>query len=200
MPRRSVRERVGELSTFTHVEEPALLLHSKSIDKFEFWLETSQTGLDVLTLVSVPLVCDLMVAAYGKYLFSNGTPLYIYLMLITGLTRLHPHLKPHMSTARTVATNWRIKEPVTHRLPIPIALAKALFACSYLMGFKRFCGCAMLAFHGPGRIGEILRCTRKSLVLPSDLLFEPANMTLLQIDAPKSRFRGGRTYSTSQYS
>ena len=101
------------------------------------------------------------------------------------------HLKTHMSLAWNVATNWRIKEPVLHRLPIPTALAKALFALSFLLGFARFSGCAMLAFYGPGRIGEVLRCTRKDLVLPSDLLFEPKHMVLLQFSKPKSRFRGG---------
>jgi len=186
-----VHNRVGELSTLAHVEEPTQLLHSRALEKFEFWLDVSGSGLHLSSLVTAPLICDLVVAAYGKHLFSSDAPLYTYLMLITGLVRLHTYLKPHMSTAWTVASNWRIKEPVTHRLPLPLALAKALFACSYLMGFHQFCGCAMLAFFGPGRIGEVLRCTRKCLVLPSDLLFEPANMTLLQFDAPKSRFRGG---------
>ena len=166
MPRTCMHARTGDLSTLAHVEEPTLLLHEHAIYKFETWWQVCGTGLLLTHLVSLPLLCDLLITAYGRHLFSSGVPPYMYLVLITGLNRVHTHLKPYVSTAWTVATNWRIKEPVTHRLPLPTALAKALFACSYLSGFRRFCGCDMLAFFGPGRIGAVLRCFRNPWLFP----------------------------------
>ena len=191
MPRRRRPDREADLSLLRHVEPKTLALHEQVISAFNQWLEFHSTGLHVSTLVDVPYVCDAMVAQYGKYQFSANKPLYYYLLLITAIGREHVHMKQHFSLAWNIATNWRIEEPVIHRLPVPRALAKALFAISYLLGFERFAGCSMLAFYGPGRIGEILRCTRSDLVLPSDLLFEPNNLALLQIPSPKSRYRGG---------
>ena len=152
---------------------------------------SNETGLTVSSVVHAPAVCDALTAEFGRQEFRNKKPLYSFLMLITALLRVYVHLKNHMALSWNVATNWRIKEPVLHRLTLPLALAKALFSISFLLGFQRFSGCAMLAFHGPGRIGEVLRCSRRDLVLPSDMLFEPKDMVLLQFSKPKSRFRGG---------
>jgi len=191
MPRKSSYNRTDDLSVLRHVEPKTVELHSRALESFDSWLEVNGTGLSVNMLVHAPSVCDMLVAEFGRWCFRNLKPLYSYLMLITAIMRVHVHMKTHLSLSWNVATNWRIKEPVLHRLPIPTALAKALFALSHLCGFQRFAGCAMLAFYGPGRIGEVLKCKRKDLVLPSDMLFEPRDMVLLQFLKPKSRFRGG---------
>ena len=35
---------------------------------------------------------------------------------------------------------------------------------------QRWAACALLAFYGLARIGEVLRCRRRDLLLPQDLL------------------------------
>ena len=193
MPRRRRPPREDDLPLLRHVEPRTQALHTQVLTSFEAWLQSHVSDLFLHMIVHAPCVCDALIAQYGRVQFSAGRPLYYYLLLITAVIREHSHLKHSLSLAWNVASNWRIKEPVVHRLPTPRALAKALFALSYLLGFERFAGCSMLAFFGPGRIGEILRCSRKHLVLPSDMLFEPSDLVLLEIPAPKSRFRGGAT-------
>jgi hypothetical protein len=62
---------------------------------------------------------------------------------------------------------------------------------SFVAGWWRFAAVSMIAFLGLSRIGEVLRSCRAPLVLPCDVLFDPADNLDLQIVAPKSRFRGG---------
>ena len=89
-------------------------------------------------------VCDVVIVQYGRYQFSVGRPLCYYLLQITAVIHEHAHLKRSLTLAWNVASNWRIKGPVIHRLPTPQGLAKALFALSYLLGFERFAGCRQI--------------------------------------------------------
>jgi len=60
-----------------------------------------------------------------------------------------------------------------------------------MWGWKRFAGSIVIAFFGPGRIGEVLRGCRKNLVLPRDTLYSVCDRCFLGVVKPKTGRRGG---------
>ncbi len=131
--------------------------------------------------VLCPLAIDGLIEAYGAALYSESAPLYTYLMTVTGLQNLAPALKKMLPRCWKLAATWGALEPAEHRRPVPIMLFRALVVASVLAGWQRFAATAMIAFLGPARIGEVLRSRRSSLVLPCDVLFDPADKLYLQI-------------------
>ena len=191
MPRGPHPPRSGFLSALRPIEPGTEVLHARSLSQFIEWLTALGLALSINVLVESPSVLDALIVAYGRHLYNLGSPLYMYLMLVTGIQRSFPQIRIHLHAAWMLAVNWRLAEPVNHRLPVPRALYKAIISVALLMNLNRFAGCIVLSYNGPGRIGEILRAHRKSLVVPCDLLFDPSNLTLLSIKNPKSRHRGG---------
>lgn len=90
-----------------------------------------------------------------------------------------------------MAANWRLLEPTVHRPPLPTVLVHAMIVLSFMLGWRRWAGVTLTAFHAPGRIGEVLRACRADLLLPSDNLYETKDRALLHVASPKSRYRGG---------
>ena len=59
------------------------------------------------------------------------------------------------------------------------------------LGWFRWSGCCLLAFYGVGRIGEVLRCRRRDLLLPADLLDLENDHCFLVLNTSKTMHRGG---------
>lgn len=191
-PAKHERDISVPLDYLRHVEPSTLALHTNAMSDFQDWLDCHCAGALIITLVAAPTVLGMLIAEYGIDLFARRAPLYKYLMALTAIQRHYSsQVSNQLQAAWTVAHNWRLREPVEHRAPIPRALVKAIIAIAMLLGEHRFAGCVCIAFWGPGRIGEVMRALRENLVLPSDVLFDPKDMTLLSIVKPKSRNRGG---------
>ena len=68
-------------------------------------------------------------------------------------------------------------------------LCKALCFLSWSFGWYDFTGVTLLAFYGGGRIGEVLKCRRHDLVLPSDTFDPDQRGAFLQLRSFKSLHR-----------
>jgi hypothetical protein len=195
MPRRAVKRPAA--ATATDLRAVSLLtpqtrqLHMKALDAFAVWLQRNGVKVDVPVLILCPLAIDALVESYVASLYADSAPLYVYPMTVTGLQNLAPSLKKVLHKSWKLASTWSALEPAEHRRPLPVALFRALVVASFVAGWGRFAAASMIAFLGPARIGEVLRSCRSSLVLPCDVLFDPADKLYLQVIAPKSRFRGG---------
>ena len=55
---------------------------------------------------------------------------------------------------------------------------------------RRWTGVTLLAFYGLARIGEVLKCTRADLLLPSDLLDDDGVAAYLNFRHSKTAARG----------
>ena len=80
--------------------------------------------------------------------------------------------------------------PVTHRIPLPEVLFKAMVSIAVLWGWMRWAATLTVAFEGIGRIGEAITALRRDLVLPSDSFDTEHLVAFLKIPKPKSRKRG----------
>ena len=93
---------------------------------------------------------------------------------------------------------WEKLEPPIHRTPIPGSILRAMVVIGVLLNWKRFSGVLCLAFFGITRPGEVLRASRKDLVLAGDLLLPDSNVAYLRVGEPKPRGRGkGRVQHAS---
>jgi len=188
---RARRPRDGGIEDVQLLDGKTIAMQDIGITDFQDFLIS--IGLDARLdyLVGAPLLLDRIVEHFGHTLYREGAPMYKYLMTLTGLQRLHDSLKHHLRRSWDVSTKWTIVEPISHRLPLPRVLMKAMVALGILWGWHFFSGCLLLAFEGPGRIGEILKSTRRCLTLPQDMLHDPPDRAFLQIEKPKSIYRGG---------
>lgn len=187
-------DRSTPLDVLRHVEPSTELLHEKALESLQHWLDECCCGTPIASLVKAPGIIAKLLSEYGQFLYASHKPLYKFIMCITALQRrFEAELAGRLNVAWTTAHNWRLREPVNHRLPVPRPLAKAIIALAYMMGQKRLAGICALSFFGPGHIGECMRASRKALVLPPDMLFEPRDRVILSVVSPKTRNRGGAT-------
>ncbi|CAE7214139.1 unnamed protein product, partial [Symbiodinium necroappetens] len=84
---------------------------------------------------------------------------------------------------------WEAVEPTVHRTPLPEPLLRAMVTVGWLRGLRRWAGCALLAFYGMARVGEVLKCERHHLLLRDDL-FPSAEALFLRLDTSKTATRG----------
>ena len=68
-----------------------------------------------------------------------------------------------------VAT-WEALEPPVHRCPIPEPLVKAMVFLAMSWQTERWGATTLLYFAGLLWFGEVLRCRRRDMLLPEDLL------------------------------
>ena len=77
---------------------------------------------------------------------------------------------PDSRCAPAFAARWPHVEPVTHRVPVPLPVIEALISLAWQLSWKRWAAVSAICFFGIAGAGEVLRCRRKDLLLPSDLL------------------------------
>ena len=85
---------------------------------------------------------------------------------------------------------WEILQPAVHRVPLPASILRAMVSIAVQWNWPRFAGAICIAYFGITRPGEVLRATRKDLVLAEDLLLPPSSTAYLRIENAKSRRRG----------
>jgi len=193
MPRRRAAPRaaVADLRDVSLLTVQTQNLHSKSLEAFSAWLAGEGIVLELATLFVCSSLTDRLLEAFGAHLFKSDVALYVYLMAVTAAQAQRPQLRRCLPLAWKLASTWEAIEPGEHRRPLPVTLYRALVVAAVSASWLRFACVLILTFLGPARVGEVLRATRKSLVLPVDVLFDPDDRLYLEIEAPKSRFRGG---------
>ncbi len=92
-------------------------------------------------------------------------------MVLTSQRRA-PTMRPYVQLCWELASRWENMEPVVHRVPIPLPIVQAMVAVAWNLGWKRWSAITMICFSGIARLGEVLKCKRSDLLLPSDLLEE----------------------------
>ena len=82
-------------------------------------------------------------------------------------------------------------EPTVHRTPLPEseAVLKSMVVAAWLRGARRWAAIVLLAFYGTARVGEVLRCRRRQLVLPDDTMAS-TEAVFLSLEASKTATRG----------
>ena len=195
-PKRSASQRASvrasiDLASFEPLLPSTLNRQDKALIAFTEWLVSNAIEATVEQLLLVPELLCCLVVRFGLYLYRSNKPLYVYLYTLTALQHKDHRLKQHTQACWSLAWKWRIIEPTCHRTPLPLTLFQAMFVLACLRGWRRLAGCMLIAFHGPARIGEVLRATRRDLQLPSDLLQPGLHKAFLAIVMPKTRYRGG---------
>jgi hypothetical protein len=111
-------------------------------------------------------------------------------MLLTYLQRLEPMLKSNLRVGWLLVDKWGDLEPVCHRLPMPLPLARAMIVLAWALGWHGWAGATALTFGGIARIGEVLSGTRAQLTTATDLMMDIAKR-FYTVGKPKSRNRAG---------
>ena len=129
--------------------------------------------------LQLPLMLAHAIRRHGDIEFMAVGSLMYYRHLVLAAQRKVPTLKPYVGICWDLASRWEKAEPTRHRCPVPESLVEALVSLAWCMGWKRWSGVTLLCFHGVARAGEVLRCLRKDLLLPADVLYESGAAFLL---------------------
>lgn len=78
---------------------------------------------------------------------------------------------------------------MTHRVPLPFPVLQGMVCLAMMMGWRQWAGISLLCFFGVARVGEVLRCKRKHLLLPGDLLEESGSSAYLLLESSKTSRR-----------
>ena len=187
----AVRDRLRiNLDTYTPHAPASQASQSAALHDLLFCIVHHGLSCNLVSLVAAPRLLAGLVLAFGRNSFRLGKPLYAYLCLVTSLERLSPDLRAVFGQP-WLATDLRIIEPAEHRLPTPASLFRAMLLLAWSAGWTRWAGVTMIAYVGPGRMGEVLRAKRACLVLPSDNLGEHSDRAFLRVPNRKSGNRGG---------
>ena len=157
---------------------------------FQQWLAAQFSEETINQLFLCPALAVEVLRSYGVELYRSGHALYELRHLLALVQKMHPAVKPLLSTAWALVTQWEEINPVQHRQPLPEMLYKAMFSVAWMWGWKRFSAVLLLGFEGIARVGELLRARRSDLVLPSDLGDPDLKAVFLKIRKPKSMRRG----------
>ena len=168
-PRRARVGREGCLADVPIQGAATLALGRREWEKFIQWSRgfLSQEPVDVF--LRVPLFLVHALRHFGDLQYQVGSSLSYFRHLILEAQRQVPSSRQYMSVAWDYATRWRNLEPTVHRQPLPHLLMKAMVSLAWLLDWKRWAGVTLLAYFGIGRLGEVIRCNRKQLLLPRDV-------------------------------
>ena len=116
------------------------------------------------------LLLGTALVAYGKSLFYDGSPKYVFAETLNAVCDRFKHFKPFLAAGWSVLTRWEEEEPVERSMVMPEALFKAAVSVGLLWRWPFFVAAILLGFHALLRPGEILSLRRRDLILPRDLL------------------------------
>ena len=186
------RSRSGvRLSDVNLVEQKTMQLETRLWEGFVEWLMDDCELESVETLLAAAVTVAPFIQLYGDHLFRSGATLTSFRHLVAFATRKFVDFKFHSKVCWDYVSRWQSLEPLTHRLPLPWKLCRAMASLSLAWKWPRFGLTLLIAFLGILRIGEVLKATRRDLVLPSDLLSETSDKMFLKVRDPKSKRRGG---------
>eukprot|EP00435_Cladocopium_sp_Y103_P006820 s1974_g2.t1 len=190
--RRAARTGIN-LAAGRRVTETTNLTRETLYGNFLVWLGSK--GLDVNEVVFAnPPNIDLLnsvLCDYGRWLFSEGKPMYHFSETVNSISSRRPTLRRSMAQAWDLAFMWGSYEPVVHHLAMPIQILAAVISIAWSWGWPREAAIFALAWGALLRIGEVFQSARRDLILPSDVAGS-IDYALLKIKEPKTRFRAAR--------
>ena len=162
------------VQTFT-----SLALGDRRWELFLEWCAGKLSGDPLALFLAVPLFLSHAIRRYGDLDFAAGGSLLYYRHLVLAAQRKIPTLKPYVSICWDLASRWEKVEPTQHRAPVPEILVRAMVSVAWQFGWHRWCGITLLGFYGIARAGEVLKCCRRDLLLPIDMMFECSDAFLV---------------------
>ena len=187
---RGVRSSRGFSLEFAPVQSASsVALGDKCWISFIQWCCRFLSADPIEVFVKVPLFLVHAIRKYGDAEFCAGGSLLYYRHLVLTAQRRMPGCKQFIHIAWDLATRWEAVEPTTHRMPMPLVIVQAMIVVGWNLGWKRWCGVTALAYFGIARIGEVLNCKRKDLLLPADLIDEQNVAAFLLLRRSKTSFR-----------
>ena len=181
---------VAELDNAPLVLPVTDALGTKVWNSFLQWCYSKMSSKAVESFLEVPSIVAELVTAFGRHLYEDGQSLYLLRQLITFLQRERPLIRPFLTGSWQLVSRWEMLEPLCHRTPLPYVVFQAMSVVGLLWGWKFWVGATVLAFEGICRPGEVLRASRRDLLLPKDLVSEDPNVVFLRIKNPKPGKRG----------
>ena len=175
--------------------QASVALGDKCWKTFYEWAETTLVHREPLELfLEVPLFLAHALRRYGDLLYSGGGALLYYRHLVLAAQLRVPNLRQYVHICWELAGRWELAEPVAHGVPLPLPIAKALVSLGCNFGWRRWAGVVLMCFYGIARVGEVLQCRRKHLLLRDDVLVSSqSHAAFVVLESSKtSRRRGPR--------
>ena len=186
-PRHDIR---GSLEAMPLLTAATTELEARQLNLFLEWCRSEIREANLNNLFDiVPAFLGQSLRCYGDILFQQYGALSNYRHLVLACQRWKPAARPYLFQAWELVRRWENQEPVSHRTPLPEGIAKAFLVQAWLYQWTEWVGVTLIAFYGAGRIGEIIRCRRGDLILPSDTLGEYCDAAFLQLRTFKSKTR-----------
>ena len=170
-------------------------LRDAALVEFGDWLEGHGQDRDLPLRAEVEDV-DKAFEDYGQALFRQGAAVGAYKRVLLAAQDRRKVLKRRLAAAWDVATNWEHEEPGGHHVPVPrLAYAAALtLTCLWAAGpperrglWREVLRALVVGWVALARPGELLRLTRRDVVLPSDL-GEAEAIAFVIFTKPKGRW------------
>lgn len=192
------RDRSMLLESVPLIEAKTAALQTRFWKWFNQWLDEHLSSSAKNALLAHPATLCQLVKEFGNHLYSSGKTLHVLRHLVVYVQKTFVATRPFMSINWDMIARWEKLEPPIHRTPIPGSILRAMVVIGVLLNWKRFSGVLCLAFFGITRPGEVLRASRKDLVLAGDLLLPDSSVAYLRVGEPKPRGRGkGRVQHAS---
>eukprot|EP00435_Cladocopium_sp_Y103_P058885 s1903_g20.t2 len=134
---------------------------------------------------------NIILARYGRVLYSAGKPYSVFAETINMLTSIKPVLRRQLQGAWDLAFSWVQAEPSVHHIAMPWQVLLAMVTVALAWQWTRVAGCLALGWGALLRAGEIIGALRHDLLLPRDVDFTVA-YALLSLQEPKTRNTGPR--------
>ena len=165
-------------------------LEAKQLSLFVEWCKRSIKSMEIDELFDkVPAYVGQCLRCYGDTLYQHGGALSNYRHCILALQRWKPLCRPYMHGPWELVRRWEFQEPVNHRPPTPEGVVKGLVALAWQFEWYDWCGVTLISFYGAGRLGEVIRCLRKDLIMPCDTIGEINHSCYLELRRFKSLYR-----------
>ncbi|MCX8214629.1 MAG: hypothetical protein OTJ97_09040, partial [SAR202 cluster bacterium] len=158
----------------------------------EFVAHAFQEGVDEDALWSDAIVMTQALRLFGQHLWQIRRARGGYSRLVNAVRDRRPTWATSLRGAWDVDRKWQVEEPTEHRTPLPRAFWEAAVVAALLLGLIPFATSLLLGFWCALRPGELLRLTRRTVMLPEDL-GENDNTIFVVLDKPKTRNRAART-------
>lgn len=176
-------EEVQLLTTHT------LVIQQRARQMFVSWLQDELSTEVFESLAARPDLCVVFLRAFGRFLYANAGPLYLFRHLVVYYQRNFPAFPIPLGDAWDLISKWERVQPVEHRKPMPKLVFDSMICLAWHWGWRRWAAVSLLAFHGKMRAREPLDAQRVDLLLPCETgASVPA--AYLNIRKPKTRNRG----------
>ena len=130
----------------------------------------AELGCSFSQVCATGLLLGTTLVAFGKFLFYEGSPKYIFSETINACCDRFKHYRNFFAAAWGILSRWEEEEPVERSMIIPVSVFKAAVTVALLWRWPVFAAGLLIGFNALLRPGEFMLLRRKDLILPRDLL------------------------------